>query len=606
MESSSSLHSVHPTTHAGIPSHSSGGDPSGLDVRVDALKDVIPPLSSEADDLDGKLTSVGSPSLKDSDKKVSHAAKVLTPHFKVEPVPAAPIKLDEATEIARIEALAKAPPVPETSSQMLLNDIIKTFENLKYTNIRLSSKLEQNEAKNPGEKEPYKVEAYTLNSDPPKTCYRIKVDYQVEAVDSDGKLKEISFSRTISTTATNPADAVLIASQFKKRVEEYATLGTTLEDKSLNISGRDADFNKFAMSSKTFSFSFDRNAAGGLTHLSAIKVMKDDKDKTVLEHKIPSSLPKNTSYGYNFQTKKEIAGSEGSPGDVFFETEEQRSIYQNGVITLNRNYEDLEKDEGALEKEAQLLQDEIKKKQTQFEEIKTTFLKDPFLKFIRKNAEPTLSPEFIQFAEHLSPTINNYVEKKAEIQKIKKEQEEVKKHLALFNQKKPPSSKEYTNLIGLISKEYKISEDQFKGKKTDEILGICKKAVMDKQSALVQLVKDSELELEQLGAKISSQQKPFNQQLGELHKIHEELKFQFHQLNVLYKKAFILANNDFLADEQKKAQAQAFLKLVPKDMIEKLEKRLASQDIAIQTILGHLEKLTKEFFLSQENLEATE
>lgn len=246
------------------------------------------------------------------------------------PPPEAQLLLTEAQKAAKIAEIEKvaseATTNLETSSQKILNEMIKTFEELGYTDIQLNSILDQE-----GENGSYKVKPYLLNSDPPQTCYQIDVIYSVQAKDDKGVQKEISFKRTISTRATNPKDATLLALHFKKIVGECATFGTKLEDKSVK---RDPKFKEHALASKQFSFSFQTNRAGAMTRLSAIYVM-DDKTKATLEHKIAHDTK---TYGYNFKNKEsEPQHVSQAPGHYFFESEEQRLIQQHGVIVQNRS-----------------------------------------------------------------------------------------------------------------------------------------------------------------------------------------------------------------------------------------------------------------------------
>lgn len=604
----------------------------------------------------------GAPNLGAVNGKMSGiaAGQNITPQTQVlvEPVEAAP--LDPVAEIERISKLAEDAKTSDIPSQKILNDIIKTFDKLEYTDIKLSSALGQDMKGTAGGKKPYQVEPY-FNSESQTTCYRIKVDYTVTA-NSNGVEQKIAFSRTISTSATNPADAILIAFQFKKRVEEYATFDTSKEDPSVKAS-RSPEFNQQALLSKTFSFSFDRNPAGGLTRLSGIQIMKD---KTFLEHKL---TPDNATYGYKFRNEADKkAATEDTPGHVFFETEEQLLMHENGIVTLNRNYEDLEKTKGALESEAQVLQEDIKKKQAEFVEIKGSFLKDPFLKFLRKNAEPSLSPEFANFTDVSSPKLGEYLAKKKELEINQKKQQELEADLlllenfptnlgmaskdnasgvsekTLINMKRQlkkarkklaadPSPKNQQRVEQLearlvekkagkktdtenplpeqslasikeIGVKYGIPSDQIEGIKPAEIIEMCQGAIEAKKTGLEKSVEIALDELQQLGKEIRQEQISFNKQLGELYKIHQDLNIKFNQLKHLHEKATSLANHLFIPDERK-AKAQAVLKLIPDKMIHELEKQLEIQQTAIDTIFNRLNQLAQNVN-GQSTVEASE
>lgn len=148
---------------------------------------------------------------------------------------------------------------------------MKTFQSLGYQNVNLTGDLASGDPSNVDSR--YELEPFKIASDSDnKTFYRIKVTYTVTAEHpTDKSLNEIlSFKRKISTSATNPEDAIIIASQFKETVRGYALKEAGISN--IFDADKNEDFDEKASSSRSFTFNFSRNAANSLTHLQSIKV----------------------------------------------------------------------------------------------------------------------------------------------------------------------------------------------------------------------------------------------------------------------------------------------------------------------------------------------
>ncbi len=143
------------------------------------------------------------------------------------------------------------------------------------------------------------IEPY-VHPDSGKICYAIEVTYLVFAKRQENPLRDpgmLSFNRTISTDATNPEDAIVLAQQFLETVCDHAQ----------NSDSSDR-YNQAAMQTRTFSFAFARNQLGQLDALSEISIPSDSKpssgDPAQLKRAIPPQ-EKRERYYYD-ETEKKI------------------------------------------------------------------------------------------------------------------------------------------------------------------------------------------------------------------------------------------------------------------------------------------------------------
>lgn len=301
-------------------------------------------------------------------------------------------------ELEKIRGTAANKAIDENaSSQQILADMIKECKALGYTTFE--SKADLGGESTGGR---YEIKPYTMDSSPGKTFYQIKVKYELTAqapADKDWPPENFEFERTIYTTATNPEDAIRLAMQFKQTVIEYA-----IKDESTFN-----EFDTFAMSSRSFTFDFSRNASGTMTHLNSIQAYSGiggNQEKMERKETPPSSTEK---YFFNKDSTGVEKLEEGHtpPGSLVFDSKEVAEIYQKGFSVVDQDYNDLI--EKGIEKDYALnLQQEIKKGQQKFEELAKEFIKKPGVlsRFGKGGAEPSFSDEFNALALSLKQSEN--------------------------------------------------------------------------------------------------------------------------------------------------------------------------------------------------------
>lgn len=283
------------------------------------------------------------------------------------------------------------------SSQQILADMIKECKALGYTTFEPKADL-GGESTGGG----YEIKPYTMDSSPGKTFYQIKVKYELTAqapADKGWPPENFEFKRTIYTTATNPEDAIRLAMQFKQTVIEYATK----DESTFN------EFDTFAMSSRSFTFDFSRNASGTMTHLNSIQAYSGigrNQEKMERKETPPSSTEK---YFFNKGSTgvKKLEEDHTPPGSLVFDSKEVAEIYQKGFSVVDQDYSDLS--EKGIERDYALkLQQEIKKSQQKFDELAKEFIKKPGVlsRFGKVGAEPSFSDEFNALALSLKQSEN--------------------------------------------------------------------------------------------------------------------------------------------------------------------------------------------------------
>jgi len=102
----------------------------------------------------------------------------------------------------------------------------------------------------------------------------------------------------------------------------------------------------------------------------------EKKEDDYFERKFTPSAKK---YGYNILDRNEVLkpiDGKGKPEQALFETEELALIHKKG-FRIKQDYDQLDKT-GELDHHALKLQEEIKKKQSDFIRIKASFIKEPF------------------------------------------------------------------------------------------------------------------------------------------------------------------------------------------------------------------------------------
>lgn len=277
------------------------------------------------------------------------------------------------------------------SSQQILADMIKECKALGYTTCEPKADLG---GESTGGR--YEIKPYTMDSSPGKTFYQIKVKYKLtaQAPDKGWPPENFEFERTIYTTATNPEDAIRLAMQFKQTVIHYATK----DESTFNA------FDTFAMSSRSFTFDFSRNASGTMTHLNSIQAYSGigENQKKMERKETPPSSTEKYFFNKDSTGVEKLEEGHTPPGSLVFESKEVAEIYQKGFSVVDQDYNDLR--EKGIEKDYALkLQQEIKKSQQKFDELAKEFIKKPGMlsRFGKGGVEPSFSDEFNALASSL-------------------------------------------------------------------------------------------------------------------------------------------------------------------------------------------------------------
>jgi hypothetical protein len=478
---------------------------------------------------------------------------------------APPAPLNPTTELARIKELADEAPTSAEPTQEILADILKTFKKLGYKDkdIKMTAQLGK-------EGKRFEVEPFTIDKSD-KVYYRIKAKYEITA-QGNGKSKEtLSFERVISTDATTPEDAIAVAAHFTQTVTGLALKDAKIPG-SNTLANIDAKFETKAMSNRSFSFQFARNAAGRITHLERIQVGNEkDKDKAELAVKSDSQ----SKFIYNFKDQNppikvedERTDRDLLPGQMLFNTEEEAWLQRNGyTIKQSDNlYEELSAKK-SLAEHYQTILDEIKKKEEEFAKVKATFIQEPLIKWMNK---ATITPETKQAladAEELAKGVSNTpregispnMQKFVQLKKMLDEYEEMQKgcenDLAELKEKDPANKEAEAEIKSQIKQ---ISS-----------------AIATKYN-----------ELDQLEQAIGKDQSAFNDRLGQLHRINEDIRVRVEQLKQLRKEAEKVLGGTS-ADERKQ-EAQELVKTVSDKKLAELKGNMKQHKKAINTILDHL------------------
>lgn len=519
-----------------------------------------------------------------------------------------------------IRDLAKNAPSSKQSSQEILGDMINKLKDQGYnTNIKVNSELATNTKK-------FEVEPFQVSGE---TFYRVKVTYEVvaEKPGTPPTQEKLSFSRTISTSGTNPEDAILIATEFKDTVCGYALkIGKEPHpfDKVSN------DFEDFAKSSKTFSFQFAKNAAGNISHLKSISV-SNNKDKTSITHTVDSNDQPKYVYNYKRHSYEETQSQEEeiNPGLQFFGNQSLKLIHERGISVKNEDFsQELLKRGDALVQHGARLYEEIQKKSEEFARIKADFIKEPsyslFNKLFRKKAqpEPGVTEAFNHFkanahAFHKLTQLGEY--DPVNLADLKDASSEIQKYadiknniIELRNKRKTidDHAKEFEALMEKIEEDPDIIESlgfddaqdfwekvenyiphddpRLADKEIPEIIAECLKAIEDEAKATTGLIVARRKELKALEVKIKQTQGSFNEQLKEMSQVNRDLAVKIAELKDLQTKAEDIVGNAGYTDQAKKAEAQKLVDLISKDTIKELEEQYGKPQKVIDIILTSL------------------
>ena len=459
--------------------------------------------------------------------------------------------VDEAAKLNRINDLAKEPPKEERSSQLILTEMKAALERLGYTNIKIGAELEKDQ------KDSFKVESYKSTSDPSKTFYRAKVEYCITAIDTSGKpYKSQLLERTISTTAENPEDAIIVASQFKKTVCELAEGSGNYPDSFKNCS--------------VFNFKFAKNELG-LSHLEAIKIRKESgagtaQNNEFIEHKC-SHPSVERKYRYNFKSSKGPQSerpeekreeySDSRLGSVSFDTEEQMLLSRHGYV-IAHNFKDL-MESGGLEVTASRLKEEIKKKSGEFAQVQADFIKSPRFQFIGNSLSWLFgSKPNVELAKSFE-LIKEQDKAFAEIEE---------KNLAPSGPVTPSSQTPKIHKYAELLKE--ISELKSKSAGQDD----SSKSELDKKNK----------ELNDLKEEIIQEHQSYSKKLFRLVKLQRDLKSSLDQLSELQKTAEKMNSSQTTADSDKKILT-SFLKSTSKKSMGQLNAESSKRQEVVNAIL---------------------
>ncbi len=306
---------------------------------------------------------------------------------------AAPTAAAQTNAIDPIQDKINASKAKGDSTQMILAGVKNDLKQLGYPEDAIEMRSEFAVDPKTGR---YLMEPYTDSKFPHYTFYRIKTTYYVDAKEttlSDGTVlaaKNFKLERPISTTALNPEDGFIVASQFKDLVIKYANEGA-------GVGG----FGAAAMKSRNFGFTFTSNGFGGLSLLSEVEARPSGSEQKYFKQKEQLGGIDRPQYYMDERDNqiKEVLRENKTPmGMHLFETKAHCELHSRG-IQMSQKYQDV-KDKKETSGMIERLKESVKKEQKEYDELKQEFLKTPhFMGLFNQAGEIEPTEQFQRFAE---------------------------------------------------------------------------------------------------------------------------------------------------------------------------------------------------------------
>lgn len=539
--------------------------------KVDEVDIDIPEIDNNSEVNDKKIEESNN---KKNNKQIDdEEAEELNKPKKLTPEEEEAIKLQKKTiNLDEVKALETDAQNSDKASLEILTKMSDKLKEIGFDEINIDPKLA------PDNNSSFEVEPFTIKD---QTLYRIKVTYTLKAKNpGTNEKKEYSFTRTISTNAPNPKDAVLVAANFTEMVCDLVK----------NPNSMKKDFQDAAKSHKLFTFKFNKNAAGGFTSLQTITAMKD-KDTPVASHS--ASAKSQTKYTYDFKTREYnpiINDTDIKPGQQVFATEAHRMLHERRVSVKNdKFYDELEKN-GMLLQHTRELQEEIKKMQEEFTRIKNNFIQDPSFKFFRKNQDPIDTKGFEDFKAKAMQLYSSKDSLEEDSNRLKDEDRALKEDLKEFEALQKGISDRSVDVdnVGETEKNkfldkaknyISLTDPILENKNIAEALPILIQAIKDKEQDIAKDLSKANTQLDTVKKQINQTIGNFNEQLEKMNQINRDLGLKVDQLEKLKTKA----NNSQSADKQ----LEAVKKAISDDEITKLKSKIQKHEEAIEKIIDH-------------------
>lgn len=519
------------------------------------------------------------------------------------PPPPPPLVLED--EMMRIQQIADKASDTSDSSRIILKDFLSTFKKFpkEFEEPVVDAELEKNQN---GQ---FNIEPFQLN-DPSKTYYGIKVTYTVTVKYKDHSKpdKKLKFVRKISTNATNPEDAVIMASKFKHSVCEIAKNGAGMACEN-EFKGIDPEFE----TAKSFFFKFSYNADQRISNLLSLAVVVGEKKK---EKSITTDQSKK--YAYNPQTNdfyeaKTPLKEEDFAGRLMFDSEEEALMYTKGYHFVNDNLYDQLQKENRTADHVKTVMDDIQSQSKKYDELYATFIKQPYFKWLKRFWKVSQTPdtERIQLEsdiykdvkegkgvsdkelKKLSPNMQNFVNLNKEIEEAKNNfkstDKELNKDLNSLDQLSRKGAKleddEESDLKDLL-KKYGTADDVLQDKKrtTQDFIELGKKAIEQARSNHLNEMALKDKDLKEIQRQIVGEQVGFNKRLGDMRKVNGEIRIKINQLKDLKNKAELVLAGNPTKDEAN--QARQLDKSIGN--LKKLEDQYQANDREINQLIGNL------------------
>lgn len=483
----------------------------------------------------------------------------------------------------------------------VFSDIIGSLEKLPGVTIKDMKKPEYNGGKM--EAEPFKLPG------DPKTYYRVVGNYTLIVKKPDGTEEEISLKRTYSFLTTDPKEAILNARHSMYVVEQSVRKEAGLSTDE-NWEKMSPEFKQAVKSSRILSFQSSYDSATQTSRLTIRTI--DEKNKTQ-EHSI--DLPKHKHIIDKDGTIKEMAEEDVPFGQEAFDTPEAASIHKQGgySISIDNLYNQLEKEEDHGKEYVADLQKQINKKFNEFEEgLEAEFIpKKTRINLFGKKHKPKEAEAVLEGAEiyknlegehsvdatkrgKLSDKMQEYLTVKNDIKKSEAQSGLIVGDLEGLNKMllAPPLAEgDQSPILAKYGAEFEAIVQQnglenmpeLKRPFTQASVEFCKKILTEKKERFSQQITEKQKKLEQLKSDVKLEKKKFNQTLGKLSKMNKELRVQVNLLNELKKKAKLVVKPESGATPEDIQRAQAFLRLIPKEL-EEWEKKIKKQEDEIKKI----------------------
>lgn len=461
----------------------------------------------------------------------------------------------------------------------------------------------------------FEVEPYKLGD---KTCYRIQATYTVEA-EVDGKIVEIPFTRTISTNAETPEEAIKIASRFKHHVSELAKMG--VEDMESEYDGADADFHNAAANSRSLSMKFTPDPRGQMSHLASISV---SKGSSTVSHDVKTSQ----QYVYDAKSKK-YKGAVSSTDDmlpkghVHVHSEEEALLYERGysIKTNPEFYRDLQQKDKGLQNHIDDIKKAIGEKEKIFDQLKDGLMEEPVSKYLRRAKEPTFNetdrihkegealttlmkdsnakPDTTGLSENMQnfvSTNEKLVQLNENVKKSEKELVEYGNEIEVLDKaiKKLEGSNEESinfifepfefNKLNIILKKHgfkELSDQEVNINACKDLISEKKKNIEAQSKDLPKEIAELKVELKDLQEKIAADQVNYNKKLAGIQKVNNELKALRDQLKQI---------NTWIATEPATRETEKISKNLQKSSKE-LDDKIIKNELKIARVVDRLGKI---------------